>query len=219
MRALRAEWEETRRAWREGWREEGAALRWGLTFVIAAVVLYGAQQYLGFVETRPGVVLDDPFLRIIPPRDLTGVLFFLVYASILLGLSTLGRHPESLMVGLRAYSIMLSLRLICMYMTPLDPPLGMVALPDPVLTAFGVTSVPTRDLFFSGHTGTLCVLWFTAESTRLRWVYAIGALLVGAAVLIQHIHYTADVVVAPLAAYTASQLARLSLRRRRTSSL
>ena len=47
-----------------------------------------------------------------------------------------------------------------MWATPLDPPPGMIVLEDPLVQLFGGASRPlTRDLFFSGHTSTMFLLF------------------------------------------------------------
>lgn len=51
----------------------------------------------------------------------------------------------------------------------------------------------------------LCV---NAINNRFRMVFAIGTVLVGACVLLQHVHYTIDVVAAPFFTYAAYRISK-----------
>ena len=52
----------------------------------------------------------------------------------------------------------------------------------------------TKDLFFSGHTATTCLLLlYLWRFPRLRWLALLGHLLVVASVFLAHLHYTVDV--------------------------
>jgi hypothetical protein len=49
----------------------------------------------------------------------------------------------------------------------------------------------------------MALLAFTAQGKDLRIVFSCGAVLISALLLIQHVHYTIDVVAAPCFAYAA----------------
>jgi membrane-associated phospholipid phosphatase len=95
-----------------------------------------------------------------------------------------------------------------MWLLPLDPPATMIALHDPFVQFFASeTARPlTRDLFFSGHTSILCLMGFLMPDRMRRSAFFVMAAAVGAAVILQHVHYAVDVAVAPLAAWAAVSL-------------
>ncbi len=90
-----------------------------------------------------------------------------------------------------------------MYLTPLDSPAKQIPLHDPFIEFFvnGVTL--TKDLFFSGHTSTMCILFFTAEYKWLKGFLLICILLIATFVTLQHAHYVVDVFIAPFIAFTS----------------
>jgi hypothetical protein len=96
---------------------------------------------------------------------------------------------------------MVIFRTIAMYLTPLDAPGTLLVLDDPFVQLFGKGDVLTKDLFFSGHTGTLFLLFLLAENKTLKILFLISTIMVGSAVLLQHVHYSIDVFVAPFVAY------------------
>ncbi len=180
-----------------------------LTVVVMTVTLYSYTTFLTSVEARSGVVYNDPLHRLMGPVDLTWLVFTLLYGALLLAIVVLLREPPVFFRALRAYTMLIGLRMICMWLLPLDPPETMIALNDPFVELFttGGTATLTRDLFFSGHTATLCLIGFVTPGRWYRWTFYALALVVGVSVIAQHVHYSIDVVVAPLAAFAAAWLA------------
>jgi hypothetical protein len=196
-------------AWAAAWRDRGFRLRLALTVPAVAAVLALLARFLDRVEARPGVVLSDPVLALLPPRDLTWLTFGLIYAGIFFGVARLAAAPRRLVVTLQAYVVMVLLRIAAMSVTPLEAPPGMVPLNDPLVRLFGPGKVLTRDLFFSGHTSTLFLLALGVPGRRAKAFFLLCTAAVACCVLWQHVHYTIDVLVAPLFAYASFRLARL----------
>ncbi len=171
------------------------------------------------IELRPGVVLRDPVLALLRPRDMTLVIFAAIYTALALAVPTMARRPRTLIDAFRAYAIVVLLRMIVMAATPLDPPPGTILLEDPLVKIFVTPKVLTRDLFFSGHTAMACVLVFSARTRLLRILLAIAAAIVGVSVLVQAVHYTVDVLAAPVFAYAAHRIAVITARRQQAPAL
>lgn len=173
--------------------------------------LSGFARYLGVNEARAGATLDDPLLALLPPHDLTWVTFALIYLCSFAAIFSLAPKPRQLLVGIATYAILAIIRMSMMYVTPLDPPEGLIPLVDPVIEFFGTGTTINRDLFFSGHTSTLFTLYLTATSKRLRALFLACTIIVAVCVLVQHVHYVVDVLVAPFAAYGAYRIAIAAL--------
>lgn len=182
----------------------------GMSLALVAA-LSGFARYLGVNELRTGAALDDPLLRILTPHDLTWITFALIYLCTVAAIVSLATHPRKLLIGITAYAILAIVRMTMMYLTPLEPPSGLIPLVDPVIEFFGTGTTVNKDLFFSGHTSTLFMLYLTATSRWLKWLFLACTVIVGACVLVQHVHYTIDVAVAPFAAYGAYRLALIAL--------
>lgn len=174
---------------------------------VLAAVLTVFPRFLAYIESRPGVRIADPVLYLFTPLDLTWVTFALIYAGLVVALIVLSRHPVRFLLALQAYTIMVVVRMVVMYVAPFEPPATMIPLNDPFVQLFGSGQILTKDLFFSGHTATLLVLAFAADRPWLRFSYFAMAGLVGVCVILQHVHYTADVLVAIPFAYLAYRLA------------
>jgi hypothetical protein len=163
-------------------------------------------RFLTWVERRPGVLLPDPVLALVPAKDVTWLTFGLVYVGIVTTVVVLLPYPRRLVAGAQAYAVMVLLRMAVMSVTPLDAPPGMIALRDPLVQIVGTGEVITKDLFFSGHTATLALLTLLAPGRALRRFFLVGTALVAVCVLWQHVHYTVDVLVAPFFAFASQQL-------------
>jgi hypothetical protein len=196
------------RAWVSLWAERSFRRELVLTAAALPLVLTLMGRFLSWVEHRPGVVLPDRVLAAIPPRDVTWVTFALVYAGILTSVAVLLPHPRRLLLGLQAYVVLLLLRMAVMWVTPLEAPPGMIPLEDPLVQVLGTGPVLTKDLFFSGHTSTAFLLALMAPGRTTRAFFLAFTAAVATCVLWQHVHYTVDVLVAPVFAFASYALAK-----------
>jgi hypothetical protein len=174
------------------------------TLALLAFSLFLLSRFLAYVEQRPGVVLPDPVLSIFTPTDVTWITFSVIYAGLALALIHLFSRPSQMLLAFQAYIMLIVLRIMVMALTPLDAPPGLIVLADPFVEFFvGHGSTLTKDLFFSGHTSTLFLLFLVARGRRWKMFFLMCAVVVAFCVLIQHVHYTIDVIIAPGASYCA----------------
>jgi len=180
-----------------------------ITILLLVVVLFIFPNFLTFVEARDGVVLTDPILALFSPIDLTWLTFALIYISLITAIISLAGKPEILLLALQSYSLLVIFRILVMYSAPLDAPDGIIILNDPFVQFFGNGEILTKDLFFSGHTATLFLLFLISDKKLLKFIFLISTILVGAAVLLQHVHYTIDVLAAPFFTYSSYRIVKI----------
>ncbi|MBC7884582.1 MAG: hypothetical protein H7X99_03860, partial [Saprospiraceae bacterium] len=78
---------------------------------------------------------------------------------------------------------------------------------DPVVEIlFYGGDVLLKDLFFSGHTANLILVGLVVDVPWLKRALFFFALVVGILVVLQHVHYSIDVVAAPFFAYAAYKI-------------
>jgi hypothetical protein len=194
--------------WRAAWLARGFRMRVFVTAPALIIALVGLSRFLLAVERRPGSVLSDPLLMYFTPVDVNWVTFALIYGGIFVGIAILLRHPERCVLAFQSYIVMVVFRIIAMSLTPLDPPLTMISLRDPFVEYLGTGTMLTKDLFFSGHTSTMFLLFLAMPSKATRAMYLCCVIGVASCVLIQHAHYSIDVYAAVFFAFCANRVAQ-----------
>jgi hypothetical protein len=189
------------RLWAEAWSLPGFRVQFSTSVVLLIVALHMFTRFLLWVEGREGVTLNDPLLRLIEPRDFTWATFGVIYVALTVALVYLLQRPHDLLLALQAYTLMVVVRAVMMFLLPLNPAEGLIVLEDPFVQFAGDGSAPTKDLFFSGHTATLFLLFLIVRQRTLKAAYLFSAVLVAVFVVWQHVHYVVDVAVAPFVAY------------------
>jgi len=202
--------------WAQALADPAFRLR-ALLVVLLLVGLVGLAlpPYFLYIQQRPGQLLADPLLGHLPRHNVAVPIFVAMYGACVAGLGWLGRHPRLLLRGLWAYLLLTALRMLTIWLLPLVPPLDLVDMPDPFTTLIfhvPATAAITKDLFFSGHTSTVALLALAVRGRWWRTGLALAALVVGVLVLVQRVHYSYDVVAAPLFAWLAYWVAGIITR-------
>ncbi len=170
--------------------------------IILLTLIHFSPQIFYYLQTRETVVLSDPIIQLITPIDFSIPIFIMTYSSLLGSIIYHLYFPKRAIQFIQTYALLLIFRMICIYLTPLSPSEQIVFLNDPIVNSMISSEIYIdKDLFFSGHTSTLFLLYFLVENKKLkRYILAccciVPILLVG-----QHTHYTIDVVIAPMVAY------------------
>jgi hypothetical protein len=87
------------------------------------------------------------------------------------------------------------------YYVPLNPPDHLISLNDPIANLLYVGGFKTKDLFFSGHTSTIFLMALCMQGKYDKLFGICCTIAIGGLLLIQHVHYTMDVLSAPIFAY------------------
>lgn len=192
--------------WIEFLKDKNNRVELIITLLLLAAVLISLTNFLNYVEARQGVVLSDPIINLFSPIDLTWLIFALIYISIVAAIATLLKNPKQLLFAIQLYTLMVAIRIAAMYLLPLDPPSTMIILNDPLVEFFGTGQTLTKDLFFSGHTATLFILFLVSEKKIIKFVFLISTIAVALSVILQHVHYTIDVFAAVFFTYACYNL-------------
>ncbi|WP_413997985.1 phosphatase PAP2-related protein [Flavobacterium sp. W1B] len=160
------------------------------------------------IEARNGILLNDWLLNLIPAHNVSLAIFICIWASAILILVRSIQNPQILLTFLSAYVILCLSRIISISLVPLNAPTGLIALADPLSNAFYGSKFITKDLFFSGHTATVFLMGLCLVNKKEKIIVFVVTSAVSILLLIQHVHYTIDIVAAPIFTYLIWRLAK-----------
>lgn len=196
------------KSWRSALRGRDYRDQLIASIIVLAITLPLMGSFLNYIGARMGAVLQDPLLRFFPPIDFKWITFSVIYSGIVFGFVSLLLYPYSLLVALRALIVLIILRVVCLYLVPLDPPADVIPLVDPFIRLPGIRHVIVRDLFFSWQTAIMALFAFTARWKDMKIIFSCVAFAVSILLLLQHSHYTIDIIAAPCFAYVAYNIAK-----------
>ncbi|MBS1531372.1 MAG: hypothetical protein JSU01_13785 [Bacteroidetes bacterium] len=176
--------------------------------IIVLSIIFTLPFFFAHIQRRKGVVLNDWLLARIPPYDVSALIFALIMVMSLLILIRAIRNPSIYITYCWTLIFVYIVRFVTLSVVALDPPRGMVPLADPINSFFSGDTVITKDLFFSGHTATMVQIFLCLEKRTDKLVALIAAFAVACLLLVQHIHYTVDVLAAPVVVYACYRLTR-----------
>lgn len=191
-----------REAWRSHWRMP--AFRYLLLACLALLAALPVffHSFFGYLEARTGERWSDPLLEMLPGRDVSWVVFFFLYSGVLLGIFRLRALPDSFLLALQTYLGVNLLRILSLSLIPLEPPVGYIPLQEPFVQLFTPGGVIiSKDLFFSGHVSTILACYLTLPQGTARQYLLLCTAFVSLGVLLQHVHYTVDVLAAFLGTF------------------
>ncbi len=199
-------------AWGAAIRDAGQRRALGVACALLLPGLFALSAFFVWLEGRPGLLLPDPLLDRLGPADVSVPTFAILYATILVTVGRSLHEPLRVIRGLHAYAMLLAMRMGAMALVTLEPPPGFVPLADAFTQLFYPGPEPfDKDLFFSGHTATLGLMALIATTRAGRLWSAFATLAVGVLVIVQHAHYTVDVLAAPLFAWLAWRLSAVTM--------
>jgi hypothetical protein len=194
--------------WLKALQDNRFRIEISITTILLLGCAFTAPIVFNYIQQRNGIILQDFVLDILPSMDLSNWIFLTLYSLILLGVLQLTAYPFRFLMTLKAYVLLTLLRFITLLLVPLEPPQQITVLIDPFVQHLFYQQTITKDLFFSGHTSILLLLGWAMPRKWQKWFLYIGAIAVASMLLLQHAHYTIDILVAPGFTWLAIALAR-----------
>jgi hypothetical protein len=174
--------------------------------LVAMFTNYFANSYIDSIATYP---VGDLILDNIPTYNLN---FFYTTGLLIITLAIIGYplffKPEIFPFGLKTFAAFLIIRSFFISLTHLGVPPGFFELNQPLIDAANRIEpglfrfVYVNDLFFSGHTAAPFLAFLIFRETTFRYFFLISSFIMGATVLLMHVHYSIDVFSAYFITYT-----------------
>jgi len=188
-------------SWQIAWDVPAFRVKILLGLFIMGLILFFLPDFFLYIQGRDGFVVNDVVLSSIPARDVSIAIFLVLNPAIGYFIWQLIGHTDMCVTALWGYIFMCLARILTISLIPLSEPVGLVHMSDPFLMLFYGSRVITKDLFFSGHTATLFLIGLCLENKVQKRIVFAGTAVLGVLLLVQHIHYTMDVLAAPIFSY------------------
>ncbi len=189
-------------AWKEAWIYPSFRIQSIITLVAVSSFTIIFSSFFDFVESRQGSFLNDFILAMLPAYNVSWIVFFFLYSGIIFGIYYHLHQPKIILIIFQTYVLVTLVRICTITLIPLEPPAGYIPLREPFVQLFtSGGKIISKDLFFSGHMSTILSLFYSSRRKYVRTFLLYCSLMVGTMVLIQHVHYTIDVIVAVPATY------------------
>ena len=177
-------------AWQAAWRFPAFRRKFTVGVVAILILLLVFPYFFQTIQRHTGPVLNDWVLDRLPPQDVSLGIFLTIWATALLLLIRARRSPAIFMLFVYGYLLVSLSRMVRINLFPLNPPGGLIPLIDPLSNAFYGKTFITKDLFYSGHTSTIFMMFLCLRRRGDRLFAFLGSLVVGGLLLVQHVHYT-----------------------------
>lgn len=165
-----------------------------LNFCVVTISPY----FLNYIQNREGVRVNDFILTLLPSYDVSYLIWGIMNLSLLIAVGWLVFKPKDFAIATMTWAVVVIMRYFFIYMFSLEAPEGYVKLTDPILDQFVYAGkVINKDLFFSGHTSVMFLAYLSVQHPVLKKIFFVATCLVGFLLMIQHNHYTFDIVAAP----------------------
>ena len=178
---------------------------------IVAVILSAMPFFFQSIEQRPGIQLHDYVLSRVPAQDVSVYIFMVIWGMAALTLFRAVQTPSIYVKYIWLYILVCLTRMLTITLIPLAAPAGLVELVDPLTNVFYGHTVVTKDLFYSGHTSSLLMMYFCLPKKSDRMLALLATIIVGCLLLVQHVHYTIDVLAAPVFVYLLNRTLQSTL--------
>ena len=205
-----------KRYFKEGWKDWKREFFKYKYFILIFLAIIGIASYLDYLSGTyvsaarvagvPDLILDN-----IRPYDFS---FLFVYGYLalvfLLFLYPLIFHISKLHKVIGQFSVLIALRSFFIIFTHLQTPLDAIhaSFPWPFQGLYFL-----NDLFFSGHVAVSFLGFLLYKENKIKYVFLIGAILMGIAVLGMHQHYSIDVFAAFFITYGSYKIGRFLFKR------
>lgn len=150
--------------------------------------------FFNSIEKRKGLLMNDWILTHLPSVDVSIPIFVIIWG---LCAFTIVRSAVTPVIYIKYVWVLIFttlLRIVTISLFALDPPTGLVTLSDPLTGVFYGHSNITHDLFFSGHTTSVYLMYLCLEKKRDKQIALAATLVLVVLLLLQHVHYTIDII-------------------------
>ena len=184
--------------WKQAWSRQTFKLKIVIGTLLLLIILSSFPKFFAIIELRKGMQMNDWILDRIPAYDVSIPIFIIIWSTAAFLIYKLIQSPTLYVQFLLSFLILCITRVMSISIVSLEPPIGLIELQDPLSSIFygGTNVFIKKDLFYSGHTATQFLMFLSLKGKTEKIITGITTILISILVLVQHVHYTIDVVAA-----------------------
>ena len=187
--------------WKINWQSSDYRKKLITGLILISFILFSLPFFYQAIEQRNGISFNDYLLSWLPAYDLSIYIFTVIWSMTLLTFSRFKQDPNIFLTFLWGFILINLSRFVSIGLIPLNAPADLIPIHDPISNHFYGPKFITKDLFFSGHTAAMFLMFLCLKKRTDKILALLATIIIGIAVLIQHVHYTMDVVMAPVITY------------------
>ena len=187
--------------WKINWQSSDYRKKLITGLILISFILLSLPFFFQAIEKRNGISFNDYLLSWLPAYDLSLYIFTVIWSMTLFTFSRFKQDPNILLTFLWGFILINLSRFVFIGLIPLNAPANLIPIHDPISNHFYGPKFITKDLFFSGHTAAMFLMFLCLKKRTDKIIALLATIIIGIAVLIQHVHYTVDVVMAPVITY------------------
>jgi hypothetical protein len=197
------------RNWKIAWADKKFRILLIIELILIFTFMISTTFFFDHMESlKEGVVINDWVLNQIPAINVSIPISFLMASSVILIIIRGAEDPNMAIVLILALTFQLVTRIITINLTKFFAPPELIVLKDPIGSFLYHSKFITRDLFYSGHTAAACTFYLFATKRKDKYYLLFCSITVACLLLIQHVHYSIDVALAPFFAFANYWLAK-----------
>jgi hypothetical protein len=197
--------------WKETWSSSLQRIQLIVGSLLMIIISFMLPPFFNLIQKRDGPVIHDWVLAAIPAHNVSWAIFTVIWGIGFYSLWRAIEKPTIYITYLWTFIFITILRILAITLVPLDPPAGLIVLTDPLTAVFYGRSTITKDLFFSGHTSILFLVFLCLERKWDKILALTGTCIVACLLLVQHVHYTIDIIAAPIIIYPVYRVVKYLL--------
>ena len=194
--------------WTAEWKLSAFRKRLFTVLFTLLLVLLINPFFFNHIQHRNGIELNDWLLNFMPQHDVSMPVFCILWSMVILAFWRAVQEPRFLIVFGWSYLLLAVTRIISISLVPLNLPKGLISLHDPIINLFYGNQLITKDLFYSGHTATMFLIFLCLKNKYDKAYALFSTVAIAVLLLVQHAHYTIDVVAAPFFTYLLYMLSK-----------
>ena len=187
--------------WKINWQSSDYRKKLITGLILISFILFSLPFFFQAIEQRNGISFNDYLLSWLPAYDLSIYIFTVIWSMTLLTFSRFKQDPNIFLTFLWGFILINLSRFVSIGLIPLNAPADLIPIHDTISNHFYGPKFITKDLFFSGHTAAMFLMFLCLKKRTDKILALLATIIIGIAVLLQHVHYTMDVVMAPVITY------------------